>query len=129
MAGRGPSPRDVLGQQAEESAARYLRELGFRILARRHRCRWGEIDLIAEEGDCLCFVEVRSRRPGPVRPFETVGLKKQRRIAAAAIDYLVSAGIATIGERAIRFDVVEVNVSQEGAFTAELCRDAFEAPE
>ena len=59
---------------------------------------------------------------------ETVGLKKQRRIVAAATDYLAKEGIATVGERALRFDVVD-DISEDGVFGVELCRNAFEAQE
>jgi len=128
-ASREQAPRHTLGRRGEAAAEAHLVALGFRILARRHACRFGEVDLIAEEGDCLCFIEVRTRRPGPVRPFETVGAKKQRRVAAAALDYLVRKGEAAVGGRALRFDVVEVNVSADGALQLDLCRDAFEAPE
>jgi putative endonuclease len=121
--------KERLGRTGEDLAAGYLTQLGFRVLARRHACRFGEIDLVAEEGDCLCFVEVRTRRPGPVRPFESVGVRKQRRIAAAALDYLASVGVAAVGERALRFDVVEVNMAAEGSAEVILCRNAFDAPD
>jgi putative endonuclease len=121
--------RNRLGQAGEDAAAAHLEGQGFRILERRFACRLGEVDLIAEEGACLCFVEVRARRPGPVRPFETVGVRKQRRVVAAALEYLSQRGIAAVGERAMRFDVVEVNVARDGAVSVELCRNAFEAGE
>lgn len=121
--------RDALGRRGEAAAEAHLVGLGFRILERRHACRQGEVDLIAEEGDCLCFIEVRTRRPGPVRPFESVGAKKQRRVATAALDYLTQQGVPSVGARALRFDVVEVNVAGDGGVQIELCRNAFEAPE
>jgi len=110
-------------------AEAYLRGLGFRILARQHRCRFGEVDLIAEEGDCLCFVEVRARSRGPVAPLESVDGRKQRRIARAALDYLARQGIPAAGARAMRFDVVEVHRAPGGRLHAELCRNAFEGLE
>src|SRR5579872_6247655 len=103
------SARARLGEKGEAAAEAYLRGLGFRIIARQHRCRWGEVDLIAEEGDCLCFVEVRARNRGPVGPLESVNGPKQRRIARAALDYLTRHGIPAVGARAMRFDVVEIH--------------------
>jgi putative endonuclease len=118
--------RARLGRAGEALAEVYLRGLGFRILARQHRCRRGEVDLVAEEGDCLCFVEVRARNPGPVGPLESVTVPKQRRVVRAALDYLVRHRIPVTGARAMRFDVVEVHRSREGELRAELCRNAFE---
>ncbi len=110
-------------------AAAHLEGLGFRILARQHRCRRGEVDLVAEEGECLCFVEVRTRSPGPVGPLESVTVPKQKRVIRAALDYLVRHGIPVTGARAMRFDVVEVHHTREGELRVELCRDAFEGLE
>ena len=45
-----------LGDRGERAAARYLRRQGFKILARQHSSRLGEIDLIALDGDCVVFV-------------------------------------------------------------------------
>jgi len=123
------NPRARLGKLGEDLAAAHLAGLGFRILARQHRCRSGEVDLIAEEGDCLCFVEVRARSRGPVTPLESVTLQKQRRIARAAMDYLVQQGIPAAGARAMRFDVVEIDRQPSGGFEVRLCRNAFEGLE
>jgi putative endonuclease len=121
--------RARLGQAGEALAEALLLELGFRILARHHRCRRGEVDLIAEEGECLCFVEVRTRSPGPVGPLESVTVRKQRRLTVAALDYLVREQIPLTGARAMRFDVVEVHRDPGGELRASLCRNAFEASE
>jgi putative endonuclease len=121
--------RASLGRAGEERAEAYLTGLGFRILARQHRCRRGEVDLVAEEGDCLCFVEVRARSPGPVGPLESVTVPKQRRVILAALDYLVRHGIPVTGARAMRFDVVEIHRTPEGELRPELCRNAFEGSE
>ena len=62
---------------------------GYLILEHNYRCRNGEIDIIAWERDCLCFVEVkyRTKKAGGY-PQEAVGLKKQKRIYRAAAGYL-----------------------------------------
>jgi len=90
----------------EEAAARLLQSGGYRIVARNHRCRRGEIDLIAEKEDLLVFVEVRTRATSAFGgPEETVDVRKQRRVIAAARDYLAQRrGPA----RAARFDVIAV---------------------
>ena len=94
------------GALGEEAAADLLRSGGYRIVARNHRCPRGEIDLIAEKGELLVFVEVRTRATGAFGgPEETVNQRKQRRVIAAARDYLAQRrGPA----KAARFDVIAV---------------------
>src|SRR6266851_1462087 len=96
--------RLTLGEEGEAVAASWLTSLGYRVLARNHRCVRGEVDIVADDGGCLCFVEVRTRGPSHVAPADTVNARKQRRVVAAAQHYL----LGTAGECASRFDVVEV---------------------
>jgi putative endonuclease len=103
-------PRDggrrARGQEAEALAAAWLEERGYRILARNHALRRGEVDIVCEAGGVLCFVEVRSRTGvahGP--PEETVDRRKARRVVLAATDWAVRHGAAA---REMRFDVVAV---------------------
>jgi putative endonuclease len=114
-----------LGKTGEELACRELERRGYAILARRYRTRFGEIDIVCRDDDTLVFVEVKARRSkrygGAV---EAVTGRKQRRIAAMALDYLARANRL---EARCRFDVVaidgvgtertEVNVVA-GAFSA-----------
>jgi putative endonuclease len=95
-----------LGALGEEAAAGLLRAGGYRIVARNHRCRVGEVDIVAEKGDLLLFVEVRTRATALFGgPEETVDARKQRRVIAAARDYLAQRrGPA----KAARFDVIAV---------------------
>ncbi|MEE8408290.1 MAG: YraN family protein [Myxococcota bacterium] len=79
----------VRGAAAEELAADYLRNEGYRIVARNHRCAGGELDLVAWDGDILCFIEVRSRASDAFGdPLETITPQKIRRVVRAARDYL-----------------------------------------
>ena len=95
------------GADGEAIAARFLRRSGFRILARNVRTRGGEIDIVAETGHTLCFVEVRARtRDAFGTPSETVTQAKQKRLIRAASAYLQS--IPRGNERFCRFDVVAV---------------------
>ncbi len=81
--------RAVLGQEKERLAGDYLVGQGLRPVARNHRCRFGEIDLVMRDGDILVFVEVRYRASSRFgTPAETVDARKRRRLAAAAADYL-----------------------------------------
>lgn len=98
--------RRQLGDAGEEAAAELLRKGGYRIVARNHRCKRGEVDLIAERGELLVFVEVRTRATAAFgAPEETVDFRKRRRVVAAARDYLAR---WRGPERGVRFDVVAV---------------------
>ncbi|MGP0065841.1 MAG: YraN family protein [Isosphaeraceae bacterium] len=93
----------MLGDRGERAAARYLRKQGMRVLLRGVRSRYGEIDLIARDGDTLVFVEVKARRQG--EPAEAVTAEKQRRISLAALRFLRGHDLL---EQRCRFDVVAI---------------------
>ena len=76
----------MLGDRGERAAARFLRRRGLKVITRGYRTAQGEIDLIAREGRTLVFVEVKTRRRG--QPAEAVTPEKQRRLAAAALQFL-----------------------------------------
>lgn len=98
--------RQRLGAAGEQAAAELLLKSGYRIVAKNHRCQRGEVDLIAERGDLLVFVEVRTRATAAFGgPEETVSLAKRRRVLAAARDFLAR---RRGPERGARFDVVAV---------------------
>ena len=78
-----------LGRRGEELASGYLREAGCGILAANYRCPWGEIDLVARDGDELAFVEVRTRRTATFgSPRESITRRKADHLVAAAQHYL-----------------------------------------
>lgn len=99
----------ALGQWGEEQAAQWLTQRGWRILAKNFRCRMGEIDLVAENGTYLAFVEVKLRKDDRFgSACEAVTPAKQRRLRVTAEYYLM--GHPT--ELQPRFDVAEVYASQ-----------------
>jgi putative endonuclease len=105
-AGATPGDRRALGRAAEDLAAAWLEERGYRVLGRNHGLRRGEVDIVCEGGGVLCFVEVRSRTGEAWGgPEETVDRRKARRVVLAATDWLARNG----GDgRDVRFDVVAV---------------------
>ena len=117
-------PTTAKGQRAEVLAARYLQDRGYRLVTTNFRCRRGEIDIIAEDGDVLCFVEVRSRANAALgHPLETVGMAKQARLIRAARYYLAThRGCA---DRFTRFDVV--GIVYRPRLDIRLVQGAFEA--
>ena len=94
-----------LGLDAEARAAWMLRVKVYRVLARRWRCRAGEIDLIARRGRTLVFVEVKARAD-ETAAIDAVGPRSRARILAAA-DLFVAANPA-YADYDRRFDVVVV---------------------
>jgi putative endonuclease len=91
------------GNQAEDIASNFLVRHGLQVLARNYRTRLGEIDLIARDGATLVFIEVRKRASEEYGGAAgSIGPQKQRRIAAAARQYLARLG----REPACRFDVI-----------------------
>lgn len=99
----------LLGRWGEDRAAEYLRRKGFAIRAANWRCRFGELDLVAEDGTYLCFVEVKLRKNGAYgSAAEFVDRRKQEKLRAAAELYLV--GHPT--DLQPRFDVVEIYAPQ-----------------
>jgi putative endonuclease len=113
----------LLGDRGERAAARFLRRRGMRVLTRGYRTRYGEIDLIARDGDVLVFVEVKSRRQGV--PAEAVTPEKQRRITLAALHFLRKHKLL---DARSRFDIVAIVWPDErGEPQIEHIPNAFEA--
>jgi len=96
----------VVGREAEDRAAEFLRGLGYTIVTRRYKARHGELDLVALDGDLLVFVEVKARYAKEYVPEESIGDRKRRAMADAATDYLHAVGEP---DRDHRFDVIAID--------------------
>lgn len=95
------------GSYYEQAAAEYLKQKGLRILKQNYRCRYGEIDLIAQDGETIVFIEVKYRRTaGMGEPAEAVTAVKQKRIRDVASCYL--ACFCQEQEVMCRFDVITI---------------------
>jgi len=105
-----------LGLKAEEEACRYLTEQGYRVIARNFRSRYGELDIVALDGDTLVFVEVRYRRQGSlVSPQESIDRAKVAKIKFAIRDFLGRyAPIKDGASRNIRVDLCAISGSRAG---------------
>lgn len=118
-----PSPRSRVGRSAEILAAAELGRRGYQIVASNYRCRRGEIDLIARDGECLVFVEVRCKRTaGYGTPAESITRSKVDKLYATAQQYLID---ENLGDVACRFDVVEVGSENGRLVLRDVIRDAF----
>jgi putative endonuclease len=108
-------PRQHLGRTGEDLALAHLERLGFELVARNHRTRWGEIDLIVHDGTALVFVEVKTRRAsGSGRsPWEALHERKRAQVRRMAAAYL-----AEVQDRPrateLRFDAIGVVIDPGG---------------
>jgi putative endonuclease len=94
------------GSEAEDAAVAYLTKAGYSVRDRNYFCRFGELDVVVEKDELLCFVEVRMRSSAAWGdPSHTVMSSKQRRVVKAALHYMFD---ERISNRAVRFDVISV---------------------
>ena len=118
--------RLLLGDRGERAAVRYLKKQGFRIIAKRYRNSFGEVDIIAQDGKATVFVEVKTRTStNDGQPFEAVDLRKQEKITRIALAWLKKHDRL---EQPARFDVVSILWPDErGEPQIQHFRNAFEA--
>ena len=95
----------AVGKLGEVHTEQYLVEQGYEILARNAVFPGAEIDLIAQDGRVIVFVEVKMRTGGASYGREAVTLAKQKRICKGALLYMAKNGLT---ERQARFDVIEI---------------------
>lgn len=94
------------GSRYERAAGDYLEQQGYQILEYNYRCRMGEIDLVAQDGEYLVFCEVKYRKsPETGSPLEAVDVRKQRVIWKVAQHYLM---MHHLQEIPCRFDVIGI---------------------
>ena len=109
------SRRIRLGAAGERAARGYLESRGYAILETNFRCPYGEVDIIAQEGDCLVFLEVRTKSGGGFgSPEESITPDKERKLIATAETYMQSR--AGLPEQ-WRIDLVAVDVDGRGRIT------------
>ena len=114
--------RRIQGKAGEDLAARFLEQNGLKIIERNYRFERGEIDLIAEEGDELVFVEVKARSSAVFgAPEDAVTEEKQEQVHTVADGYLFE---HDIDDRACRFDVVAIEFKKDKTEIRHI-RDAF----
>ncbi len=108
-----------IGRLGEDMVANYLEKNGCLITRRNYYSRFGEIDIVAEKGEYILFVEVKTREKGsPVTPQGAVSRRKKKRLVLTAKEYLAK----TYFDRIARFDIAEVvyEIDENGEFKASL---------
>jgi putative endonuclease len=103
----------ALGRRGEDLAAAHLERLGYRILARNHRTRFGELDLVAADARTIVFCEVKARMLGGPSPWQNLDDSKRRQVRAMA-----AAWLAEVEDRPwaaeLRFDAIGVVLTPDG---------------
>ncbi len=110
------------GRLGENHIAKLLERRGFHILKRNYRCRFGEIDIIAENGQYIVFVEVKTRKKGSlVEPFEAITPAKRQKIVLTAGLYLTEHSVKTQP----RFDAAAVYTEKGKVVGEDYLENAF----
>lgn len=111
------------GRLGEESVCAYLIERGYTIAARNYRIKGGEIDIIAENGDFIAFVEVKARKPDSmVSGFEAVNKRKRGLIIKTASDYCCKHPSVLQP----RFDIAEVTIDSGRVLSIDYIPNAYD---
>jgi putative endonuclease len=114
----------LLGNRGERLAVRRLKKLGYRILARQSRSRIGELDVVALDGECIVFVEVKTRSSQAAgHPTEAITFAKRQQLTRAALAWLKSHGQL---EHRARFDVIAITWGDGAEPVLEHYQNAFE---
>jgi len=117
--------RHTIGKKGEDIALWHLKGMGYKIIARNYKSKFGEIDIIAKDRDTLAFVEVKTRKTDEFGgPKMAVTERKRRQISKVASEYLKRSGLSHVKAR---FDVVAIKLEQ-GRNNIEVVKDAFESP-
>ena len=112
-----------LGERGETLAYEKIKSLGYRNIIRNYRCRLGEVDLVAKDGDVLVFIEIKTRK-GRSLGFakEAVNARKRKQISKVALNYMKTNNCCDVSAR---FDVVAVVIGS-GPPQIEVIKNAFD---
>lgn len=114
--------KNNIGREWERKTAEFVAEKGMEILETNFTVKGGETDIIASDGEYICFIEIKYRKLGAIDDGISVGIKKQRRIIKSAEKYMINTGCRLQP----RFDVVFVT-SEEDGFNLEYIKNAFDS--
>jgi len=114
----------LTGCFGEALAVEFLTRRRYAIVEVNYRKPYGEVDIIARDGDILVFVEVKTRKSsGFGTPFEAVDSRKQRQISRIAQEYLQSHGLL---ETSARFDVIAIRLDGDQPAVIDHIKNAFD---
>ncbi len=113
----------AFGKSSEKLAEKHLRSKGYTIIETNYRCREGEVDIVARQGDYLVFCEVKARRNKSYgSALEGVTPQKIKKIRLAAAHYIHKKKLQGVD---CRFDILTIDKSEDGGIKVELIQNAF----
>lgn len=116
--------RQQLGKRGEDTAAQYLLQHNYTIIARNWHCKWGELDIIAQQQAVIVFVEVKTRYGDtPINPFENITPAKRKRLIASVYAYLQAHPLTEV---VWRIDAVGIALPRSGQPIIEHVEDALD---
>ena len=112
----------LLGAFGEQSASRYLRAEGYKIVAANYKTYVGELDIVAEKDNIFCVVEVKTRQKSTMLPpSEAVDYRKQENIKGSAAAFLNRYNV----KKEVRYDIIEVIVDGREVISINHIKNAF----
>ena len=105
--------RHSRGRRGEDLAAAHFARLGYEVLARNHRTRFGELDLVLYDGESIVFCEVKTRRAGSGEPWDSLHLAKREQVRRMGAAWLVEVKDRPFGAE-VRFDAIGVLLDPNG---------------
>lgn len=112
----------LLGAFGEQEAAKYLRSKGYKIMTANFKTYVGEIDIIAETKDNICFVEVKTRTEGAMLPpSSAVNNHKEKNIEGSALIYINRYKV----KKQPRYDIIEIIVNENKVVSLNHIEGAF----
>ena len=103
----------LIGIYGDQTAARYLRQEKYDILSANFTAGTGEIDIVAEKNNVICFVEVKTRKEGGMfSPADAVDFRKQNNIKSAASGFMNKYNL----KKEMRFDIIEVLLQEDNVY-------------
>ena len=110
-------PRHSLGRLGEQLAAEHFERLGYEVIARNHRTRFGELDLVVADFDTLVFCEVKTRRAGSGAPWDALDERKRGQVRSMGVAWLSETHERPRTSR-LRFDAIGVILDAHGALVS-----------
>lgn len=112
-----------IGKRGETLAISFLKKNGYRVIESNFRCRYGEIDIIAQDGKTVAFIEVKTKTSNRFgSPTQAIDSRKQRQVSKTALAYISQKRLTNYSAR---FDVVGINIKGSNS-EIELIKNAFE---
>jgi len=112
-----------IGKRGETLAISFLKKNGYRIIESNFRCRYGEIDIVAQDGKTVAFIEVKTKTSNRFgSPTQAIDSRKQRQVSKTALAYISQKRLTNYSAR---FDVVGINIKGSNS-EIELIKNAFE---